>query len=99
MLPEDVANRRFWPLNYLTGGKMNLFSTVLLTFIEVFGLTCLGIGAAFYLGRRIEKGRLNETAPMNKRVPMSHRRIGVGRPVAGRFRLRPCWGRKKSSVG
>ena len=79
---------------------MSMFFTVLLTFIEVFGLTCLGIGAAFYLGRRMEKGRLNETGPMNKRVPMSHRRIGVGRPVAGRFRtLSPRWRRKKSSVG
>ena len=77
---------------------MNLFSTVLLTFNEVFGLTCLGIGAAFYLGRRMEKGRLNETGPMNKRVPMSDRRTGVGRPVAGHFRLRPRWRRKSSSV-
>ena len=79
---------------------MSLFFTVLLTFIEIFGLMCLGIGAAFYLSRRIEKGRLNETGPMNKRVPMSHRRIGVGRPVAGRFRtLSPRWRRKKPSVG
>ena len=78
---------------------MSMFFTVLLTFIEVFGLTCLGIGAAFYLNRRIEKGRLNETGPMNKRVPMSDRRIAVGRPVAGHFRLRPRWRRKKSSVG
>ena len=45
---------------------MSLFFAVLLAFIEVFGLTCLGIGAAFYLGRRLEKGRLNETGPMNK---------------------------------
>ena len=78
---------------------MNLFSTVLLTFVEVFGLTCLGIGAAFYLNRRIEKCRLNETGPMNKRVPMSHRRTGVGRSVAGRFRLRRRWRRTKFSVG
>src|SRR5438094_9848898 len=98
MLPEDVANRRFWPLNYLTGGKMNLFSTVLLTFIEVFGLTCLGIGAAFYLGRRMENGRLNETDPMNKRVPMSDRRPGVGRPVPRHLRLRPPWRGKSSSM-